>query len=107
MTDMRSNLRFLTCIALISGTALLAACGGPDKVTKTTTTEQTTTSAPMEPATSTTTTTTSTQQTRPSSNQRTQYLARHCVELGVVPVERRHAVSTFRACQANCPPAML
>ncbi len=67
MTRTKSGLRFLICAALVSGTAVLAACGGPDKVTKTTTTEQTTTTAPMpmEPATSTTTTTTRTQQTKP------------------------------------------
>jgi outer membrane murein-binding lipoprotein Lpp len=64
MTDMKSGFRFVIAVALVAGTALLAGCGGSDKVTRTTTTEQSTT-VPMAPTTSSTTTTTSTQQSRP------------------------------------------
>ena len=50
-------------IALIASMALLTACGGPDRVSRTTTTEQTTTAVPVQPPLGTTTTTT-TEQTR-------------------------------------------
>ncbi|MGA3304646.1 MAG: hypothetical protein ABSC26_01430 [Stellaceae bacterium] len=65
MTDMKSGLRFLICLALASGTVLLAGCSD-NKVTRTTsTTEQSSSTPPMAPATSTTTTTdTNTQQYR-------------------------------------------
>jgi outer membrane murein-binding lipoprotein Lpp len=63
MTDMKSGLKFVIAVALVSGTALVAGCGSSDKVTRTTTTEQSTT-VPVAPMSSTTTTT-STQQTRP------------------------------------------
>lgn len=64
MTDMTLNVRSLIGIAVVAGTALVAGCSGPDKVTKTTTTEQSTTTS-MAPPTTTTTTTTSSQQSRP------------------------------------------
>jgi hypothetical protein len=57
MTDVKSKFGLLICIALVSGTALLAGCSD-DKVTRTsTTTEQSSTTAPIAPVTSTTTTT--------------------------------------------------
>ncbi len=58
MTNMTRSFRLLTVAALLTGTALMAACGSPDKVSKTTTTEQTTTTAMPPPVTSSTTTTT-------------------------------------------------
>lgn len=65
MTDTKFGLKFLIGIAVATGIALVAGCGGPEKVTRTTTTEQSTTTMPMAPTTSTTTTTTNTQQSQP------------------------------------------
>jgi hypothetical protein len=56
MTDMKSGLKILIGIALVAGTVSLAACGGPDRESRTTT-EQSSTSMPMAQPMSTTTTT--------------------------------------------------
>jgi len=53
-----SRLRFLTAVALLASTGLVAGCDGPDKVTRTTTTERTTAAPPLGSSSSTTTTTT-------------------------------------------------
>jgi len=59
MTKTISTLRVLTVSALLTGTFLLAGCGGsPERVTSTTTTERTVAAPPPPPAVSTTTTTT-------------------------------------------------
>jgi hypothetical protein len=64
MTSRIPGIRRLTAVALLTGTALVAACGSPDKVTRTTTTsEQTSATAPAPIVSSTTTTTT--RQTQP------------------------------------------
>jgi len=62
MTDMKFGFRLLIGVALIGGTALLASCGEPDRMSRTTTTEQSATTMPVAPTTSTTVTT---QQYRP------------------------------------------
>jgi len=58
-----TNLKILTAVTMLAGTALVAGCSSPDPVTRTTTTEQTTT---VKPAPVTSTTTTTTQQTNQS-----------------------------------------
>ena len=58
MTFRHSRSRFLTAVALIASSSLVAGCGSPDKVTKTTTTERTTATPPQASSSSTTTTTT-------------------------------------------------
>jgi hypothetical protein len=63
MTSRIPGIRLLTAVTLLTGTALVAGCGSPDKVTRTTTTEQTTASTPAPVSSSTTTTTT--RQTQP------------------------------------------
>lgn len=65
MSQAKFGFSFLIAAALFAGTALVAGCSSPEKVTKTTTTEQSTSVAPMAPTTTSTTTTTSTQQSRP------------------------------------------
>jgi len=56
MTSTTPCLRLLTVAALLTGTALVAGCGSPDRVSRTTTTEQTTYAPPpVDYSTSTTT----------------------------------------------------
>jgi|GEM_PF-6060339 hypothetical protein len=63
MTGTTTTLRALALGALLTGTFLVAGCGGrPERVTSTTTTEQTTSAPP--PVSTTTTTTTSSEQIR-------------------------------------------
>jgi hypothetical protein len=65
MTTMISTLRIVTVGAMLTGTLLLADCGGsPERVTRTTTTEESRTVQPPPAVSTTTTTTEQIQQTR-------------------------------------------
>jgi hypothetical protein len=61
MTKITSRFGLAVGMALIAGTVVLVACGGPAPVTRTTTVDQTTTSVPRPTDSSTTTTTQQTQ----------------------------------------------